>query len=140
VSVVGLRPITLKKATLIVAEDDYTQAVGQVLFVPQVRWSWADRLGFDTGVPMYDGITWTCTVSYAQDWATPDSLAMYLIEHAAQTRTLVFRPDEESLAVRADVMIVPGQIGGVPNQTLSAAVTMPCFEEPTLGQWQEASG
>lgn len=145
-SVVGLQPITLKDATLTVAEDDFTAAIGQVMFVPQVQWSWTEAdICSPFSYPVYEGIRWTVTVGYAQDWVTPGSLSRYLIEHAAQTRTVTFVPnnDPDVHAVQADVMIVPGQYGGVPNQHLTATVTMPCFEEPRLGTWtdlqQEAS-
>ncbi|WP_324651001.1 hypothetical protein [Georgenia sp. H159] len=140
-SVVGLQPITLKDATLTVAEDDYSQAISQVIFTPQVRWSWVDEL-CQSPTPMFEGVAWTVTIGFAQDLTTPDSLTLYLLEHAAQTRTITFVPNKNdgTRAVQAEVMVLPAQIGGVPNQHLTAIVTLPCFEEPIVGDWKEVGG
>jgi hypothetical protein len=132
VAVIGLQPITLKNATFMVAEDDFTAAITQAVFVPQVIWSWADAL-CGGSVPLYERVRWVCQVGYVQDFETAGSLSRYLIEHAAQTRTVVFAPVAGGPAVQADVMIVPGPLGGVPNQHLTGSVTMPLFDEPSLG-------
>lgn len=145
-AVIGLQPIMLKDATFTVAEDDYTASVTQVVFTPQVLWTWhEDICSGGTATPVYAGVRWTVSVGYLQDLSagypfdengtirTALPLTTYLLEHAAQTRTVVFAPKAGGTAVRADVMIVPGPVGGVPNQQLTSQVTMPLFEEPTLG-------
>ncbi|WP_448072330.1 hypothetical protein [Georgenia yuyongxinii] len=130
---IGLQPITLNNARFEVAEDDYSSSVTQVLFVPQVRYTWERFLDQRDPVPVYDSVSWTVTVGFVQDLFTPAALTRYLIEHAAQTRTVVFQPEDGGPTVQADVMIVPAQIGGTPGQPPVAAATMPLFDPPTIG-------
>ena len=131
-AVIGLQPIMLKDATFTVAADDYTASITQALFVPQVEWGWAERMATPP-VPYFIRARWVCQLGYVQDLSTPDALSRYLIAHAAQVRTIILTPKAGGSTVTADVMIVPGPIGGVPNQQLTATVVLPLFEEPTLG-------
>ena len=127
-----MQPYVLKDAVLTIAEDDFTAAIAQAVFVPQVQWLWSTRLGSVTASPVFAGIRWTVTLSYLQD-LTDGSLTLYLLEHVAETREVVFTPVAGGKSVRADVMLSPGQLGGVPNQLATATATMPLFDEPELG-------
>ena len=127
-----MQPYVLKNAVLTIAEDDFTAAIAQAVFVPQVQWLWSTPLGSVTASPVFAGIRWTCTLSYLQD-LTDGSLTMYLLEHVAETKEVIFTPVAGGKSLRADVMIVPGQVGGVPNQLATATATMPLFDTPELG-------
>lgn len=127
-----MQPYVLKNAVLTIAADDFTAAISQALFTPQVQWGWRDALCSTTSTPVYKGIRWTVTLSYLQD-LTDGSLTMYLLEHVAETKEVVFTPVAGGRSLRADVMIVPGQVGGVTNQLATATATMPLFDEPELG-------
>ena len=126
-----MQPYVLKDAVLTIAEDDFTAAISQAVFVPQVVWSWIDRLA-SASTPMFERVRWTCTLSYLQD-LTDGSLALYLIEHVAETKEVIFTPVAGGKSLRADVMIVPGQVGGVTNQLATATATMPLLDTPELG-------
>ena len=126
-----MQPYVLKDAVLTIAADDFTAAISQAVFVPQAVWSWHDSLA-STATPIFERVRWTCTLSYLQD-LTDGSLALYLIEHIAETKEIIFTPVAGGKSLRADVMIVPGQVGGVTNQLATATATMPLFDEPELG-------
>ena len=125
-----MQPYVLKNAVLTIAEDNFTAAIAQAVFVPQVLWEWRDALCSTT--PVYKGIRWTVTLSYLQD-LTDGSLTLYLLEHVAETKEVIFTPVAGGKSLRADVMIVPGQVGGVTNQLATATATMPLFDTPELG-------
>ncbi|MGV8965340.1 MAG: hypothetical protein ACOH2F_03590 [Cellulomonas sp.] len=133
-AVVGLQPISLRNATLTVAEDDYTQSIDQVTFAPEVDYEWTRGYDDSAYYPYYTGIRWTVALGYAQDLLTPGSLSLYLLEHAAQTRTITFTPVPGSgqRTITADVLIIPGQLGGVPGQILTGSVALPLFGDPLL--------
>ena len=98
-----MQPYVLKNATLAIAADDFTTAISQAVFVPQVVWSWIDRLA-SASTPMFERVRWTCTLSYLQD-LTDGSLALYLIEHIAETKEIIFTPVAGGKSVRASVML-----------------------------------
>ena len=127
-----MQPYVLKDAVLTIAEDDFTAAISQAVFVPQVLWEWRDALCSTTSTPVYKGFRWTVTLSYLQD-LTDGSLTLYLLEHVAETKEVIFTPVAGGKSLRADVMIVPGQVGGVTNQLATATATMPLFDTPELG-------
>lgn len=129
---VGLQPITLRRAVLTIAEDDYTASVNEVTFAPEVEVEWVPTFQSGSYLPIYTGIRWFAVVGYAQDFTTPGSLTRYLFEHAAQTRTLVFTPVEGGSSVTADAMIVPGRMGGPTAELLTATVILPLFDEPLM--------
>ena len=127
-----MQPYVLKDAVLTIAADDFTAAIAQAVFVPQVQWLWSTHLGSVTASPVFAGIRWTVTLSYLQD-LTDGSLTLYLLEHVAETKEVIFTPVAGGKSLRADVMIVPGQVGGVTNQLATATATMPLFDTPELG-------
>lgn len=127
-----MQPYVLKNAVLTIAADDFTAAISQALFTPQVQWGWTEAIGSRTATPYLIGVKWTVTISYLQD-LTDGSLTMYLLEHVAETKEVVFTPVVGGKSLRADVMIVPGQVGGVTNQLATATAVMPLFDEPAVG-------
>ena len=132
-AVIGLQPIMLKDATFTVAADNYTASITEVIFVPQVIWSWHEALCSITSTPLFERVRWVCQVGFVQDLITTGALTSYLIANAAQTKTVIFAPKAGGLAVQADVMIIPASIGGVPGQQMTASVGLPLYGQPTLG-------
>lgn len=131
-AVVGLQPITLTRAVLAIAEDDFTAAVGEVTFMPEVTYEWLP-LSFSGYAPVFSGVRWVCMLTYAQDFTTAGSLTRYLIAQAAAVRTVTFSPVDGGPSVSAEAMILPGQLGGrAEDGVLAANVTLPLFGEPTL--------
>lgn len=132
-AVVGIQPIVLTRAVLTIAEDDFTAAVGEVVFTPEVEYKWFRSFDGRTYTPLFIGARWVCMLTYAQDFATTGSLARYLITQAATTRTLTFTPQSAGPTITAEAMIVPGQIGGrAEDGVLTANATLPLFGEPTI--------
>lgn len=58
--------------------------------------------------------TWTCTLAYAQDWTTEDSLSIFLLNHEGETfEDVEFWPLETGPKFTLDgLILVSGQIGG----------------------------
>lgn len=127
-----MQPYVLKDAVLTIAADDFTSAISQAVFTPQVQWGWSQSLCSVSSTPYFLGVKWLVTISYLQD-LTDGSLTTYLLEHVAETKEVIFTPVAGGKSLRADVMIVPGQVGGVTNQLATATATMPLFNEPELG-------
>lgn len=129
-SVIGLQPIMLKDATFAVESDDYSSSIMEATFVPQVEWMWSDRLS--SSVPVFGRVRWVCQLGFVQDLTTPGALSLYLISNAATTKTITFTPVADGPTVTAEALIVPAQVGGVPNQQMTAQVILPLFGEPAV--------
>ncbi len=131
---VGLQPIRLRDAVFTVDSDDFSAAVLGVTFAPEVEWEWIDDYGGGAS-PYMKTVHWTCTVGYAQDMRA-GSLARYLLEQAAAVRTIVFTPQPglSGPPITCDALIIPGPVGGAADDgILTAAVTLPLFDEPVVG-------
>lgn len=133
-STIGLQVVSLRQAVLTVAADDYTAAVNEVTLVPEVLFDWAWAFGRRNPTPVAGGIRWTATIGYAQDFTTPDALAIYLVEHAAQRKTITFTPVTGGRTITADVMVIPGQLGGPSGEILTATTVLPLYGEPVLSE------
>lgn len=132
-TVVGLQPISLRDATLTVAEDDFTAAVSEVTFVPEQDYEWLASGFGPTRTPVPSGVRWVVMVSYAQDFATVGGLTRYLIANAGLTRSLVFTPTSGGPVVSCDVLVVPGKMGGVAGEgILAAQVVLPLHGKPVI--------
>jgi hypothetical protein len=134
VTTVDLTPITLRAATLQVGADDFTAAVDQVTFVPDPTFEWLTP-PMRTGVaaPVFKGVSWTCVLGHAQD-LTPGSLTRYLLAHVGERRTVLFTPQPGSgqPVVTADVLVMPGQVGGDTEGPLTAEATLPVVGAPEV--------
>lgn len=124
---IAVAPFVLKNALLTIATDNYEKHVSGVLFTPNlspVTWQGLtpDSAFSDAGSP-----TWTCQVSYAQDWTTANSLAQYLLANAGTQKVVVFKPQGATTGTpifTATLIIAPGPIGGDVNTVQTAQVTM----------------
>lgn len=133
-STIGLQVVSLREAVLTIAADDYTAAVNEVTLVPEVLFTWSQSLGQRTATPVPVGVRWTLTIGYAQDFTTADALAIYLVEHAAQRKTITFTPVSGGRTITADVMVIPGQLGGPSGEILTATAVLPLFGEPVISE------
>lgn len=124
---IAAQPFVLKDALLKVGADNYEAHVSSVLFTPSssgITWQGLTPASAfsDAGSP-----TWTCTIEYAQDWKTANSLAQYLLANAGTQKVVEFRPQGTATGnpiFTATVVIVPGPIGGSVNTVQAASVTM----------------
>lgn len=128
---VELHPIHMKNAVLTVESDDFSDSVGEVTFVPSA--STVPLLGWN-GVPFAHSVAsvmWVVTLAFAQDIQS-GSLSRLAMDHYGETREVVFTPVAGGVSITASVMLLPGALGGLPGQTLSATVTLPVVGEPTV--------
>lgn len=130
---IGIAPFVLKDMILSVGTDSYEQAVSSVQFVPS-----SSTVTWQGGTPastFTDQTTpsWTCTLGYAQDWTTVNSLAQYLLANAGQQKAVVFKPQGIATgkpSFAATLIIAPGPIGGDVNTVQVATVTLGVIGAP----------
>lgn len=135
-TIIANQPIVMKDCELLIEADDYTAHVSRVRFDPSsstVTWK-----GLTPSAKFTDTTSpeWTCSLAYAQDWATDDSLSRYLHEHAGETVTAKFQPKKGSglPQVTADITLAPGPIGGDVDAVMTGEVTLGVDGEPALGE------
>ena len=124
---IAIAPFVLKDAIMTIGTDSYETNLSSVRFDPttsQVTWQ-----GLTPASSFSDATsaTWTCTLAYAQDWVTANSLAQYLLANAGQTKTAVFKPQGITTGkpiFTATITIQPGPIGGDVNTVQVGTVTL----------------
>jgi hypothetical protein len=134
---ISLTPITLTDATLLIGADEYAAAADRVEFTPQVEIAYLDppMSSPTTSQPVVRTVRWSCQVEYAQDVLTTDSLTRYLLSHIGERRSIVFAPHPGTgqPVVTADVLVIPGRIGGSADDgVLTATTELPLFGSPVL--------
>ena len=126
-AVIAAVPFVLKNVTLKVGSDNYEAHVSEVTFTPStstVTWQ-----GLTPAAAFSDATTatWVCTMAYAQDWDTTNSLANYLLANAGTAKVAVFQPNAAAGAghaiFTATLNIVAGPIGGAVNVVQTGSVT-----------------
>ena len=123
--------VDLRHATLRVEADDYTMSVDQVRFVPEpmlLDLRVFDTDGSDVVMPL---CAWRVQVGFVQDLTDPESLALYLVRHAGQRRSMTFAASGR--VIEAAVLILPAELGGQVNTIPASVVTMPVYGAPDFG-------
>lgn len=128
---IPIQPLMLKDAVLTVASDDFTAAFTSVTFEPSPEWEWVDVF-LGPSVPMLSRVRWVCRLGYLQDLTTFDSWTRYIDDNTGTTATLTFTPESGGDGVVADVLLIPGNVGGGATEQLSAEVSLPVVGAPTL--------
>lgn len=132
---IAVAPFVLKDVVFTVGTDDYEKHVSTVRFAPQtsvVTWKGLspDATFTDTTAP-----TWTCEISYAQDWSTTNSFCQYILTEAGTEKSVIFRPKGTGTGLpsfAATLIIAPGEIGGDVDSVAVSSVTMGVVGSPTL--------
>jgi hypothetical protein len=129
-------PIVLKNARFLVVADSYESAVSGVTFTPSsstISWKGLTPTSVYTGTTT---ATWVCELSYAQDWATTNSLSQYLLANEGKTLQVKFIPESAATGTvptfTASVIITPGAIGGTVDSVATATVTLGVVGRPVL--------
>ncbi|MCR2785436.1 MULTISPECIES: hypothetical protein [unclassified Microbacterium] len=133
---IAVQPIILNDVTLTVGTDNYEASVSQVQFDPAstvVRWKGMTP----TSVYAFSTTSeWTVTLSYAQDWATVNSLSAYLLANEGKSVIMKFKPKKAatgtSPTVTATVLITAGSIGGSIDGVATATVTLGVSGKPAV--------
>jgi hypothetical protein len=129
---VALTPLVLKDAIMTIGVDSYQKAINQVTFTPSASTIEFAGLGLNS-VTDTSTATWTCGMSYMQDWDTTTSLSRYLFENEGETVAAVFSPRNGSgPSFTTDLVITPGAIGGDVNAFALTSVTLGCSGKPVL--------
>lgn len=129
---IDLRPIGLRDAQLVVDGDDYTAGINEVSFDPSVEWDFVPTFA-GAFAPRMVGVAWTVTLGMAQDFETAESLTLWLVANAGQRRTVTFAPRDGAATVTADVLVMPGRLGGPSAELLTSSVQLPLFGQPVIG-------
>lgn len=129
---VTLAPILLSDVKLTLGTDDYQGSVSAVEFVPStniVTWKGMTP-GASYSFPTT--ATWQANLTYAQDWATDNSLSRYLFDHEGETVEATFEPKNGGPSFEATLIIVPGSIGGQIDTVAVAQVSLGVQGKPVL--------
>lgn len=128
---IAVNPFVLKDVVFEVGADDYAAHVSQVEFTPEASTITWKGLTPDATFTDVASATWTCTISYVQDWSAT-GLSRYLYEHEGDTVAVEFTPVNGGPAFTADVIIVPGAIGGSVDSFAAGSVTLGVQGRPLL--------
>lgn len=129
---IAVNPFIMKDCTLTVAADSYEAHVSAVELVPSsstVNWKGltpAAVFSFGTNA------TWVANLSFAQDWATANSLSRYLFENEGEEIEAVFEPVAGGPSVTATLLIAPGSIGGAVDSVAVSTVSLGVKGKPAL--------
>lgn len=130
---IAVSPFVLKDVLLTVDADNYEAHVSQVEFTPTSSTQTWQGLTPTASFTDVSAATWTCTLSYAQDWETTNSLSLYLFNNEGESVNVTFRPKSGSgPSFQATLIVTPGVIGGTVNQFAVASVTLGVSGKPTL--------
>lgn len=126
-------PIVLKDVTLVVEADNFELHVSQVQFDPSVQTQTWKGLSPSAVFTDQSAPTWTCTLGYAQDWSTVNTLSGYLYANQGLVKHVKFTPDVNTpqAAWDADIIISAGPIGGTVDAFQLGTVTLGVQGRPT---------
>ena len=133
---VTANPFTLKDVSLLIGPTatnfEFRTSVSSVTLTPnssQVSWT---GLGLNAYTDQTTA-TWTCTLEYAQDWETTNSLSAYLYANEGTTVDVVFKPKNTGTKTwTGKLIITPGAVGGPVNGVATATVTLGMPTKPVL--------
>jgi hypothetical protein len=129
---VAVLPFVLKDATFLVGADNYEAHVSQVELTPSVSQLTWQGLTPSASFSDVSSPSWAATLSYAQDWTTPNSLSQYLQAHAGETIAATFTTNPGAGSWAVDLIIAPGAVGGTVNAYAVATVTLGVSGEPVF--------
>jgi hypothetical protein len=119
----------VRTSKLEIVADDYTSAVSSVTLTPTVPNSEFKDIG--GGVQSFVGSpTWQLDLTYAQDWATANSLSLKLMTDIGLTKVIKLTPVAGGKNVTVSAVIQPGAIGGTADGVATASVSLKITGQP----------
>ncbi|WP_223693789.1 hypothetical protein [Leifsonia poae] len=113
-----VKPLILKNVILSLKLTDdagepleFQKHVSAVQFTPKSDTKTWSGLGGNTHTDTGPS-TWTCDLTYIQDWKSAESLSRFLFENEGKTADASFTPITAGPAFTSNVSITPGAIGG----------------------------
>lgn len=110
---------------------DFEKHVSQVEFTPSSSVQTWKGLNPSAVFSAGTAATWTCTLSYAQDWETTNSLSQFLYDNEGEEIDVVFEPVTGGAGWTATIIVQPGSIGGTVDTYATATVTLGVVGKPT---------
>lgn len=132
VPVIEIAPFVLKDVVFEVAAHEYKKNVSQVEFTPSTSSVTWQGLTPSASFSDQSNPAWTCTIAYAQDWETVDSLSQYLLAHAGEKVAARFVTNTGAGQFAATLILSPGPIGGTVNAVGVGTVTLGVDGAPTF--------
>lgn len=118
-------PFIMGNASLTIDGETYQDQVSAVVFTPTASIVTWKGLTPDAVFTFPTTATWTLDLTYAQDFTTDDTLAMFLLEHEGETiENVVFAPVTGGRTFTADITIAPGSIGGAVDTVAEGTVSL----------------
>lgn len=134
-AILDVQPLFLKNVELVIGGetgDDFRKHVSSVAFTPSsstVTWT---GLGLNTHTDA-NTATWTCDLTFIQDWTSTESLSQYLYANEGSTVEVEFRPTSgNGPTFLAEIVITPGAIGGAVGSATESTVSLGCNGKPVL--------
>jgi hypothetical protein len=129
---IAVQPIYLKDCLLTISGSDFEKHVSNVTFSPTVASATWKGLNPDAVFTNVGSSTWMVQLDYAQDWETAGSLSAYLFNNEGAEVTLTFEPVTGGSSWSADVVVVPGAVGGAIDSFAVASVQLPVQGRPVF--------
>lgn len=111
---------------------DFEKHVSQVQFDPSSSVQTWKGLTPTSVFSAGTAATWTCTLSYAQDWETTNSLSKFLYDNEGEEIDVLFEPVSGGQGWEATIIVAPGSIGGTVDSYATATVTLGVVGRPEL--------
>lgn len=126
-------PLYMKDVVLSLGSNSYEKVVNSVAFTPSGGIATFKGLTPDAVYSFPQSPTWTCDITYAQDWDTTGSLSRYLFDNEGSTVAATFRPRTGAgPSFTANLFITSGAIGGAVDSVATATVSLGVQGKPTL--------
>ena len=129
---IAVNPFIMRDCLLSVALDSYEKHVSAVEFVPSASVAVWKGLTPAAVFSFGSNATWACNLSFAQDWATANSLSRYLFENEGEEIVVVFEPVAGGPSVTATLIVTPGSIGGAVDSVAVSTVGLGVKGKPVL--------
>ena len=131
-TVITPAPFVMKDSTISIESDSYEAALTSVTLTPSS--SIQTIKGLTPTAVFSEGTTatWTCDLTFMQDWASAASLGKYLFDHEGETVAAVIEPIAGGVGFGVDLIITPGAIGGAVDSYATATVSLGVQGKPEL--------
>lgn len=115
------------------ADEDFAAAVSSAVLTPSSGITPYKGLKPTAVFTFPQAVTYTLDLTFAQDWASAESLSRYLFEHVGETVPATLNVDDKatgSTSWALDVAIVPGSVGGPVDSVAESTVSLGVVGQP----------
>lgn len=130
--VINAAPVTFTNYSLKIGADNYEKHVSAVTVTPETPVNVWKGAGAGQVVPTAGKTAWTIDIEFAQDWATANSLSIYLLNNSGTTKAIEFMPLGAGPKFTATALIIPSIAGGAIDETGTATVTLSVVDQVTF--------